>query len=115
MKKRSIVIIGIIGFLATLVIGATILHLYSKNHAEQKNDAYVLEQGIPFDQIRDISYVWDWEFSGDYIKRIKVDGEKEGVVYQYFYTGKGQPILFRPYSKEEGTEVEVKYPSKDNN
>ncbi|MBA3924814.1 DUF3139 domain-containing protein [Listeria rustica] len=115
MKKRSTVIISVIVFLIALAIGAVIVHLNSKNQAEQKIDTYVLEQGIPLDQIHEISYVWDWKFSGDYIKRIEVEGEKEGVVYQYFYTGKGQPVLFRPYSKEEGTEFEVKYPPKDDN
>lgn len=87
-----------------------ILHYNKEAYAENKIDAYIAKQGIPKDKIYDEKFVWDWSKSGDYVKNFHVEGDDPAILYQYFFTEKGSPILFRPYTSTTD-DPDVKYPA----
>ncbi|MBC1499716.1 DUF3139 domain-containing protein [Listeria weihenstephanensis] len=92
------------------VMGTLVVkHLHTKNFAEEQINTYIAKQGVPSKDIYDEKFVWDWQKSGDYVKNFKVRGDSADITYQYLFIGKGQEVLFTPYSPTSD-EPDVKYP-----
>ncbi|MBC1457031.1 DUF3139 domain-containing protein [Listeria newyorkensis] len=105
-NKYSWMLLGLAVIVGGFFIGK---HYYTKAYAEREIDAFIQEQGVPSKAIYDEKFVWDWMKSGDYVKNFKVRGDSADMVYQYIFIGKGQDVLFMPYSSTSD-EPDVKYP-----
>ncbi|WP_036065537.1 DUF3139 domain-containing protein [Listeria grandensis] len=105
-NKYSWMLLGLAVIVTGFLVGK---HYYTKAYAKREIDAFVTEQGVPSKAIYDEKMVWDWQKSGDYIKRFKVRGDSADIVYGYLFIVGGGDVLFMPYSSTSD-EPDVKYP-----
>ncbi|MBC1501095.1 DUF3139 domain-containing protein [Listeria weihenstephanensis] len=108
--RKSLILVTTLILILVIVAVFVGLHYNKKAYAERQIDAFIAKQGIPKDKIYDEKFVWDWSKSGDYVKNFHVEGDDPAILYQYFFTEKGSPILFRPYTSTTDY-PDVKYPA----